>query len=228
MNSATKELCMKRVLFVFAMICVLGSLIALESAPSEVVGYVKYECVTGLSFIALPLDTGYSTSAELGNAISNANQISKWDAAGQEWYSSGKNMFNQWTNIFDLEPGMAIMVKTTSDVSFYVTGGLYDVNPIYTIQYVADGGNLNAVMIPLDRSDLTTSQLVGADMVEVNQISYWNETDKEWESSGKNMFNQWTNGFDTTIGMPLMIKSTAAFTWPGSSDKTTNRSKNKK
>jgi hypothetical protein len=69
-------------------------------------------------------------------------------------------------------------------------------------------------MVPLSKTTLTTSALVGNDLGAVNQMSYWNSASQIWVSSNKNAFNVWVSPFATDIAMPLMTRATAAFVWP--------------
>jgi hypothetical protein len=58
---------MKRFILPLMILLFVGSLLAVESAPSEVVGYVKYDCVAGLNLVALPMSQGYTLSSEVGD-----------------------------------------------------------------------------------------------------------------------------------------------------------------
>jgi hypothetical protein len=200
---------MKKTMLAFLLIASIVMLSALESDPSDVVGFVKYGMLTGLNLVALPMNAGFTTSAQVGNAITNANQMSKWDNVSQIWVSSAKNMFGNWVSPFAVTGGMPLMARTTSASDFYVAGSMYTPEPNYNILT-----GLNLVMVPLSKTTLTTSALVGNDMVSVNQMSKWDNVSQIWISSAKNMFGNWVSPFATQIGMPLMARATAAFTWP--------------
>ena len=76
---------MKKILVLGILVLFLGSLIAAESGPSDTVGFIKYGMVVGSTFIANPMDAGYTTSALMGDAITGADQMSYWDATSQGW-----------------------------------------------------------------------------------------------------------------------------------------------
>jgi hypothetical protein len=200
---------MKKTMLAFLLIASIVMLSALESDPSDVVGFVKYEMLTGLNFIALPMDAGYATSADVGNGITDANQMSYWNETSQIWVSSNKNMFGNWVSPFAVEGGMPLMARTTSASDFYVAGSMFDPEPTYDLVV-----GLNTIMVPLSKTTLTTSALVGNDLGSVDQMSYYNSTSQLWVSSNKNMFGNWVSPFATDIAMPLMTRATATFTWP--------------
>jgi hypothetical protein len=200
---------MKRAFLAFLLIFSLVMLSALESDPSETVGFVKYGCVVGLNFTALSLDAGYTTAAGVGGDIASADQISEWNSGTQAWSSANKSPFGTWLNDFDVDNGHPLMIRTTAVEDFYVAGGLITPEPTYGIVV-----GLAAVSIPLSRTDLTTSALVGADMVDVDQISEWNSATQTWASSNKSPFGTWLNSFATDIAKPLLVRGTSAFTWP--------------
>ena len=200
---------MKKILVLGILVLFLGSLIAAESGPSDTVGFIKYGMVVGSTFIANPMDAGYTTSALMGDAITSADQMSYWDASSQGWVSSIKNLFGNWVGAFAVTGGMPVMARTTAISDFYVAGGMYLPEPNYSLVV-----GTNAVMVPLSKSALTTSALVGDDMGLVDQMSYWNAGSQGWVSSIKNLFGNWVGPFATDIGMPLMARATAVFNWP--------------
>jgi hypothetical protein len=200
---------MKKLLTSIVIVLFIGSLFAVESDPSEVVGYLEFSGVTGLNFISVPLDAGYVTSTDLVTPILACNQISRWDEAVQGWVSYNKSPFGTWPTSFALTPGMAVMIKLTGDEDVYVAGSLFV--PEISFDLVLE---LNAISIPLSRSDITTSAILGTDMSDINQISRWDAGLQGWVSYNKSPFGTWPTSFVTTIGMPVMVKATSVFTWP--------------
>ena len=57
---------MKKILLPLLLILAVGMLAAVESEPSEVVGYVKYDCLVGLNLVAMPMDDGLTLTSEVG------------------------------------------------------------------------------------------------------------------------------------------------------------------
>ena len=114
MKFKKKEKTMKKILVLGILVLFLGSLIAAESGPSDTVGFIKYGMVVGSTFIANPMDAGYTTSALMGDAITSADQMSYWDASSQGWVSSIKNLFGNWVGPFATDIGMALQVRGTA------------------------------------------------------------------------------------------------------------------
>ena len=114
---------MKKLLVIGMVLAFASSMFALESDPSEVVGYVTYGCVTtdgtDLNFIALPMNSGYTMASELGNAIGVCDVVNVWDPAGQGWLSAS-NLGMFWAGDFAIEIGMPLMVNVTEAVSWPV------------------------------------------------------------------------------------------------------------
>ena len=85
-----------------SMMLVLGMLaFAAELAPSATVGYVKYDCTVGRSFIGLPMQDSYTVASGLS---ANFNSVSKYDAAAQTWLTANWGFFG-WTGDFPVVAG---------------------------------------------------------------------------------------------------------------------------
>ncbi len=195
---------MKKVIIPLILLLAVTFLIAVESDPSETVGYVKYDLYAGSNLIALPMQSGYATSSDLGDAI-GATSISNWDASSQSWNQYVTGMFG-WSGSFTLADGMGIMLNVTAAGTFYCAGSMIT-QPNYNLEV---GSNL--VMIPLDRSDLLLSSTVG-DEIGATSISSWNASSQSWNQYVTGMFG-WSGSFDTDIAMPFMVNVTTASTWP--------------
>lgn len=190
-------------------------LLAVESEPSEIVGYVAYECVTGttgnLNFIALPMDTGYETSEDLGNAYpGQIDAISKWIPETQSWEADSYDG-TQWLFPFDLDPGNAYMINIVEPITFYSVGSI--VPPIQYNLVTGTTGNLNFIMVPLDRSDLDESGDLGDDIGVVDAVSKWVADTQSWEADSYDG-TQWLFPFAIEIAKPLMVNITEPVTWP--------------
>jgi len=210
---------MKKLVMIGMVLVFAASIFALESEPSEVVGYVTYECVlaegTDWNFIALSMGTGLLTTADLGDAISGCNSISVWNVESQ---SSSQTTwmgppFNQWTNIQDLDDGYAYMVNVTEAVDVYIAGGMI-VQPTYDLA-LAEGTDWNWIMVPMDAT-FTQSSGIADDIGVCNAIGNWNATTQSTSQSTwmGPPFNQWTNVFDIAIGMPLLVNINSEVSWP--------------
>ena len=116
---------MKKIIILTVALAFIVSAFALESDPSDVVGYVKYECITtdngNENFIALPVATEYTDSEELGTGIGDCTRVTKWDVTNQGWVSCTYVGFpvNDWVGQFDVEIAQALIVNMTADVSVW-------------------------------------------------------------------------------------------------------------
>ena len=199
---------MKKFILPLLLLLFVGSIMAVESEPSAVVGYVKYDLVAGNNTIALPMVQSYAMAGEIGNAI-GATAVGYFNPATQLWLIASKTMFGTWTNNFAVSNGMPIWITVAAASTFYSLGDLPETDPTYSLV----SGN-NTVMVPLSSSDLTTSALVGGNIPGATAVGYFNPTTQLWVLSSKTMFGTWTNAFATSIGDPLWINTNSAGTWP--------------
>jgi len=214
---------MKKVLLPLLILAAFSCLIAVESAPSAIVGYVKYPCVapldrgSGLNFIALPMDSGWTTVGQLGDAYPGMmDAMSYWDAASQTWVACYWDGY--WADEFDVYPGMPVMINALGAFDLYSMGGLPSSRASVDLLF-----GLNAVMVPLSRSDLSTSGLVGDDMggdAYVDALSFWDAPSQTWVACYWDGY--WADEFGTWIGMPLMVNAVQDFTWAGRSKSVQN------
>jgi hypothetical protein len=211
---------MKKLLILTMMCALFGSVVALESDPSEVVGYVKYECVTATptsnNFIAYSLDMGFTYASELGDDIGVCNAISWWNATTQSWQQISKlpPPINAWSGDFVLQDGYPYMIGVTSNIDYYVAGNR-GADPTFNLVTSTPTSN-NTIMLRLDRSDLTTAPGLGDDIGVCNAISRWDATTQSWQQISKlpPPLNMWSGTFDIQIGDPLSVGVTSAATWP--------------
>jgi hypothetical protein len=199
---------MKKVIIPLILLLAVAFLIAVESDPSDVVGYVKYDLLAGNNFIALPMQTGLTQASQIGDAI-GAPSVSEWNPATQAWNTADNLGFPfGWTNSFAVYDGQALMVNVSGAGTYYCAGAMI-VQPNYSLL----AGN-NFLMIPLDRSDLNAASLVG-DAIGAPSVSEWNPATQAWNTADNLGFPfGWTNSFATEIAMPLMVNVAAPSTWP--------------
>jgi len=103
---------MKKLILPLLLLVAFGMLAAVESDPSEIVGYVKYPCVTGWNFNALPMDQGYTVISEVAGdyPAGNFTAVNYFDSALQSWaqsdfYDMGDPAFNFWDPDFSVGNG---------------------------------------------------------------------------------------------------------------------------
>jgi len=203
---------MKKLIIPLLFIFAIGILAAVESEPSAIVGYVKYPCVQGLNFVALPMDQGYNLVSQVGNTYPDLIEaISYWDASTQSWVASVYYPeLEMWDPDNDVGTGMPLMINCLNNFNFYSIGNL----PIINAQYSLLPG-LNAIMIPLNQSNLTQASIVGTNIGTVEAVSEWIASTQSWNASVYYPeLEMWDPDFDVTIGMPLMVNSLSSTIWP--------------
>jgi len=199
---------MKKFILPLLLLLFVGSIMAVESEPSEVVGYVKYDCVAGLNLVALPMEQGYTLASEIGYAYPGAiDAINYWDAANQQWIAA-IDLGGFWDPDFAVAPGMGLMISAVSPLAFYSIGDMPATNPSYALVNA-----LNLIMVPLDRSDLTYASSLGMDVGITDAINQWDAANQQWIAA-IDLGGFWDPDFETTIGMPLMINAFSTGTWP--------------
>jgi len=220
----------KLYLSILALVLVGSFLMAIESEPSEIVGYVAYECVEGttgnLNFISLPvMDPGtqrayYEWASDLGNAYpGQIDAISKWVPSTQSWAAAFYDGVS-WNDDYLLEPGNSYMINVLSPITFYSVGAL--VPPIQYNLVEGTTGNLNFIMVPLNRSDLDWASVLGEDIGPVDAVSKWVAGTQSWSAAFYDGVS-WNDDYATFIAMPLMVNITSGpVIWPDSRFETRN------
>lgn len=206
---------MKRFILPLLVLLFVGSLFAVESAPSEVVGYVKYDCVTGLNLVALPMDQGYMLASEVGDAYDGlVDAVSYWDASTQNWFTAVYYDFlEMWDPDFSVAPGNVLMINALSPFSMYSIGDM----PETEAQYAFVSG-LNTLMVPLNQSSFTLASQLGEDIGVVDAVSYWDASTQNWFTAVYYDFlEMWDPDFGVSIAMPLMANVISGTTWPSRS-----------
>ena len=102
---------MKKFILPLLLLLFVGSSMAVESEPSAVVGYVKYDCVAGLKYIALPMESGYTWASEFADTyVGSFDALSYWDNATQQWV--GAIDLGYWEGDFATTIGMPLFVNS--------------------------------------------------------------------------------------------------------------------
>ena len=197
---------MKKLILPLMLLLFVGALFAVESDPSAVVGYVKYDLVAGNNTIALPMDQGFTQASAVGDNI-GATAIAYFNVTSQAWVPITKGPFG-WSSNFTVSEGQALWATVPSARDFYSIGDL----PVPEPTYALVAGN-NTIMVPLSKSDLITASLVGNN-INASAIAYFNKSSQAWVPITKGPFG-WSSNFDTSIGDPLWVTTANAGTWPG-------------
>ena len=204
---------MKKFILPLMLLLFVGSLFAVESDPSAVVGYVKYDLVAGNNTIALPMDQPYTIASEVGDAI-GATNIGYFNASSQEWTIISAFPWGGWDDDFSVSNGQALWVSVDAAGTFYSIGDL----PATNASYALVAGN-NMIMLPLNKSAMNLASLVGDDIGATN-AGYFNASSQEWTIVSAFPWGGWDDDFATSIGNPLWISTDVAGTWPSRAGRT--------
>jgi hypothetical protein len=201
---------MKKIILPLLLILTVGMLAAVESEPSAIVGYVKYDMLVGNNLVAIPMECPWQWASELGNSFGeNVDQISYWDASNQ-YFVTATNLGDFWDEDFEIHTGDVLMLNSYTSTVMYSIGNLPATNANYNIV----AGN-NTVMIPLNCSSFSWASEVGNSMAVggVDQVSYWNNINQYFVTA-TNLVDFWDEDFPVSIAMPLMVNAYSPFTWP--------------
>ena len=197
---------MKKLIIPLLFIFAIGILAAVESEPSEVVGYVKYPCVAGLNHIALPMDQGLTMASDFAALYPDMlDAMSYWDATSQSWISALN--LGYWEGDFTVQPGSVMMIASLANFTAYSIGNMPATNATYNLLV-----GLNDIMIPLNRSDITMAGQVGDEIQVVDAMSYWDNTTQSWVSALN--LGYWEGDFPVHIGFPIQLAALSQTTWP--------------
>lgn len=199
---------MKKLILPLLLLLGITMLAAVESAPSAVVGYVKYDCVAGLNMFALPMATTMTMASEIGDAYPGSfDTIAYWDYAGQTWFGAS-DLGGFWDGDFAINTNDVFMVNALAPVSFYSIGNLPAGNATYS---VAPG--LNTLMLPLNRADLTMAGDLGTEVGVLDAVGIWDSAAQTFFAAS-DLGGFWDGDFAISIGTPLMVSAYGSATWP--------------
>ncbi len=199
---------MKKVLIPLLLVMSFCFLAAVESDPSAVVGYVKYDMTAGNNLVALPMEQGFTLASDVGT-YAGANIVQKWNPASESWDPViSELMPGWWDNDFAVGVGDILLIGVASAGALYSVGGL----PTPATYSLVAGAN--AIMIPLNRSDLTMASDAGTE-IGANVVQAWDSVSDSWDPViSELMPGWWDNDFSISIGKPLLVGVGAASTWP--------------
>lgn len=198
---------MKKMLFALLLIVMFSMLAAVESDPSEVVGYVKYPCLTGLNLIALPMESGYAIASDLANAYPGMlDAINYWDAVGQQWIGA-YDLGGFWDPDFPIAANDVLFISALADFDLFSLGSL----PAPATYDLLTG--LNTMMIPLNRSDITLVSELGTAVGTLDAVNTWDALGQQWIGA-YDLGGFWDPDPALAIGNALYVSSLADVTWP--------------
>ncbi|MDZ4182803.1 MAG: hypothetical protein U1B83_08005 [Candidatus Cloacimonadaceae bacterium] len=201
---------MKKLLLPLLLLVAFGMLAAVESDPSEVVGYVRYNCYAGYNNVAYPM--GAPTTAEaIGQALlPNVDALYKWVPASQTWEAVFYDAdFDEWFGTIPVLNGDVLVISAQAGFSFYSLGSPID-NIVYNI---APG--YNYISLPLNRSSLTTAEAVGGSIGNVDAVYVWSNQTQTWDAVIYDAdFDEWFGSIPIAIGDVMVVSSSASGVWP--------------
>ena len=198
---------MKRVILPLLVLFGLSMLFALESAPSDVVGYIQYTIsANDFDFMALPFGTTMTTASELATNLGGTiESVCFWTGGSWAQYVNGVPFTD-----FAISEGNSYFVKSgdTSDITYYASGVVGD-----AASFDIGENDFTQIMLPLDRSDISTASGLCADIgPSVGSISAWNNGSFVQHVAGVPFTD-----FSIGIGDGLLVYSSEAYTgWNGS------------
>jgi hypothetical protein len=197
---------MKKLILPLLLLVAFGMLVAVESDPSEVVGYVKYPCVAGLNHVALPMEQGLMTAGEWADInYGMMDALSYWDGPSQSWITAVD--LGYWEGDFAVAPGSVMLISALAPFDGFSIGDLPATNASYTLV-----AGLNDIMIPLNRADIVWAGTAGDEIAVLDAMSYWDNTTQSWVTAV--YLGYWEGDFAVTIGYPMQVNSLDAATWP--------------
>jgi len=203
---------MKKVILPLLLILAIGILAAVESEASAVVGYVKYTTTAGPNIIALPMTPTITGAKAFGMSFSGAvTSVSRFNNATKGWQTVNRVSNTVWTGTdFTFIAGDAVRIVATAAIpaDFYSIGDLPNTMPSWDLST-----GPNYLSLPLNKSSLSTTALLGANLSTASSISRFNNTTKAWQTTNK-AGSVWMPSFAIGIGDPLRVVATTNFTWP--------------
>lgn len=197
---------MKKLILPLLLLVAFGMLAAVESAPSEVVGYVKYPCVTGLNLVALPMDQGYAMVSEFADDyMGNFDTLNYWDNTVQGWVAAFD--IGYWEGDFPISEGSVIYLNALSNVDVYSIGDMPATNASYSLV-----SGLNTMMVPLNYGAMTMASDVATAIGTLDTMNYWDNAVQGWVAAFD--IGYWEGDFPVSIGFPMYVNSLSATTWP--------------
>ena len=201
------------ILLVLFLYCL--TLVSIESDPSEVVGYVKYQCQENANGnytpIAISMNSGYTRASELDADYPEITSIGVWNSETQQWDIGVDYGAGHWFPDPEFSENQPILVTVSETIDIYIAGTMNS-DPSYFL-ITNENGNSTPIMLPLD-SEITSPTMLGENTPEVNSISFWNPTTQLWEISVNNGENEWSTNPIMEAGNVYFFSVDSDITWP--------------
>jgi len=201
---------MKKILLPLLLILAVGMLAAVESEPSEVVGYVKYDCYTGFSYVAIPMGSAGNAEDLVASNMPSISAIYKFIPTLQGWTSIVYDPeFEEWIGSMPVVPGDVLLLKCTANTTFYSIGSLPN-NYTYNIT-----NGYNYITVPVNRGNISAAEQIGNEIGDIRSIFRWLNNSQGWESIVYDSeFMEWIGTIPVSIGDVLLLNSSGTAIWP--------------
>jgi len=201
---------MKKILLPLLLILAVGMLAAVESEPSEVVGYVKYDCYTGLSYVAIPMGTAGNAEDLVASNMPSISAIYKFNPSLQVWTSIDYDPeFGEWIGSIPVVPGDVLLLGCTTNTTFYSIGSLPN-NYTYNIS-----NGYNYITVPVNRGDISAAEQIGNEIGNINSIYRWLNNSQVWGAIDYDSeFMEWVGTMPASIGDVFLLNSSGTAIWP--------------
>jgi len=178
--------------------------------PSTVFSFNLNSFGKRINMVSLPgYDFRLNTAEDLADQVGRScTVVSYWDEVNQAYvpHPHGFPLFD-----FDLTPGYAYFVTVDRNDNFNFVGCPLDPWPTYTL-ITTPTTNINDIVVPLDRTDLTTAEELAEDIGSAcTVITKWDATDQAYvpHPVGYPLFN-----FEVTAGYPYFATVSEGISWP--------------
>lgn len=153
-------------------------------------------------------NTGITTAHQLGTAVGNCTQVSKWNAATQSYLSH--RMQFAGLNDFTLNVGEAYFVTVTAAHTFTLTG-IPPASHTQTLITTATTST-NAIGVPNSKNSIALAHDLGLAVGNVSQVSKWNAATQSYLSHRMQFAG--LNNFSIAWGEGYFISVTQQTDWP--------------
>ena len=183
------------------------------AAPSAAINY------TNISIPLVVTDT-YPTADDVAGYINSTNpptttnsiqRVARWDTGSQTFVIRTVGAVFGTAN-FNVAVGDWLLVGADSTAPAVFTW-VGDVPEIGFRSYSLVANGYTGLMLPLDRSDLTTADDLGNDIGDITRVARWDAASQTFvvRTVGA-VFG--TANFDIEIGYPYLVFSTVSQSWP--------------
>ncbi len=206
---------MKKLLVLALLIASVTFIFAVESDFSDVVGYVKYECISNAngdaSLVALSMNSGYTLASELGAVYPEITTISTWDNENKILITATNYGGGFWFPDAELNANQGFFVTTSTNIDIFVAGSLNGVNSNDLISNA--NGDSNLITIPV-QSNIAFASELGTEITQLTTLSEWDNVNKLWITATNYGGGFWFPDTALNRGSVYSLTVSENTTWP--------------